>query len=1012
MFNLAAWSMAHKQLVCFFAVLLAAAGCMAYMKLGRMEDPDYTIRQMVVTASWPGATAEQVENQVTDPLEKQLQNLEGLDNLQSYSVPGQSMITVELKDTVKKQEIQGRWADARHIVTAAVPDLPSGVETPQMDDHFDAVYGMVYALTADEGYSPQERKLQAEKIRQAVLTLPQTKKVELLGVQTECIYLDVDGNKLLQMGIRAEDIEQRVQAENSVLSAGTASLSVNQLPVHMRDVFSTPAEIKNLSFIKNGHSLHLSDFAAVQRSCAEQGNPKFFYQGRPAIGLAVSMSAGENIMEYGAALEKIIGAAKTQLPAGMELHQTVNQAQTVDAAIFDFVRSLVEALFIIFAVSLFSLGRRAGLVVAVCIPFVLAVVFAAMYVLHIDLQRVSLGALIIALGLLVDDAMIVVEMILVKLDEGCDKAEAAVHAFKTTAVPMLTGTLITCAGFIPAAFATGSSSEFCSSIFYVITIALLASWVTAGTVTPLLGWRFMNRSTLKKSAGRLTDWVKCFYAYYEKLLLRAIENRKRVLLGAAVLFLLSCFILTQIRQESFPASTRPELIVRLEFPEGTSLANTERNAARIASEAAENEDVRSFTYTVGMGAPRFVLSFDPAQAKPNLAEFIFTARDLEARNRLEKKLRIQLMEEFPEAQVHLKVLVTGSSSEYPVMLCVKGPELPRVREIAAQTEAVMRSHPAAQNVIWTSGKQRLGIHLEVNAERARQLGITAQTLSQDVRRGVEGNPISYYQEGNEALPIFLRFRNDASDLSGSLGQIPVQLANGRKIPLSQAADISLQSEEAGIFRKNRLPAIQVCAEVSGRTGEDVTQEVYDQLEDVRASLPAGYSIELDGALKDSNSNNAAFLAPVPIMVLLILVLLMLQLQDVVKTGLTLLTAPLGIIGVAFGLMLTGRPFGFVVLMGILALFGIIIRNSVILIDQIEKHRAEGEAVLDALVHASKSRLRPIMLTAMAAVLAMVPLAFNVFWGPMAVAMGAGLMAATVLSLLILPAMYASCYLKN
>ena len=1011
-FNLAAWSLEHKPLIYFFMGLLMLAGCLSYWKLGRMEDPDYTIRQMVVTTSWPGATAEQVEDQVTEKLEKSLQDLEGLDNLQSYSSPGQSVITVELKDTINKKDIQSRWTDARNLVTAAAADLPAGVEKPAIDDHFDAVYGMVYALTAEQGYNFQEMKAQAEKIRQRILTLPQTKKVELLGTQTECIYLDADSSKMLRLGLGAADIEQRLQEENSVVSSGVAAMSGNQLPVHLKDNFANPSEIEKLTFLKNGRSLHFADFATVQRSYQEPGEPKFFYQGQPAIGIAVSMNAGENIMEYGTALEKLVAATAKELPAGMELHQTVNQAQTVHDAIFDFVRSLAEALIIIFAVSLFSLGRREGLVVAICIPFVLAVVFSVMYLLHIDLQRVSLGALIIGLGLLVDDAMIVVEMIIVKLDEGWEKSVAVVHAFEVTAIPMLTGTLITCAGFIPVAFATGSSSEFCSSLFSVISIALLASWVTAGAVTPLLGHYFIERKTMTKSVGCMADWMKRFYAWYEQILLAAIFHRKKVLLGVIVIFLLSCFALTQVRQESFPASTRPELIVRMEFPETSSLAYAEKSGAQLAKEIAADVDVESFTYTTGMGEPRFVLSFDPAPTKPNLVEFLVVAKDLAARKRLEKKLQDQLSEEFPEAQLHLKVLVTGSSSEYPVMLCVKGPELSKVREIASKVEAVMRAHPAVRNTTQTSGKQLQGIHLELDEERARQLGVTPRSLGQDVCQSIEGKRISTYQEGDESLPVILRYRNGGDDLLSSLGQTPVQLENGRKVSLDQVARVSLQSEPASIFRKNRQPAIQVCADVQGQTGEDVTQEVYDQLAEMRAALPAGYSIELDGALKDSNSNNASFLAPMPIMVLIILVLLMLQLQNLVKTGLTLLTAPLGIIGVALGLVLTGKPFGFVVLMGILALFGIIIRNSVILIDQIEKHRAEGEAVLNALVHASKSRLRPIMLTAMAAVLAMVPLAFNVFWGPMAVAMGAGLLVATVLTLLVLPVMYAGCYLSH
>lgn len=1004
--------MAHKQFVYFLVVLLTIAGIISYFSLARMEDPDYTIRQMVITTSWPGATAEQVENQVTEKLEKKLQDLEGLDNLKSYSMPGQSVITVELKDTIKKEDIVNKWADARNIVNSETASLPAGVEKPQIDDHFDAVYGMIYALTAENGYTPLEVKKQAEKIRQNILALPQTKRVELLGEQTEGIYIRADSNKMLQMGISATDVEQMVQSENTVASSGVATMPANNMAIHMKDTLGSTKTLEALSFAKNGRIFHLSDFATVQRSAVAQGEPKFYYQGKPAVGIAVSMTSGENIIEYGETLDAMVDSLKEQLPVGMELHQTVNQAQTVDDAIFDFVRSLIEALIIIFAVSLFSLGRRAGIVVALCIPFVLAVVFSVMYLLGIDLQRVSLGALIIGLGLLVDDAMIVVEMIIVRLEEGWEKKDAVVQAFEMTAMPMLTGTLITCAGFIPVAFATGSSSEFCSSIFSVITIALLTSWVVAGMVTPLLGYHFINQNDLKKASGKLAKQVERFNQWYRHALIWAIEHGRIILIGVAVLFVLSCVGLTQVTQESFPASTRPELIVRLEFPDSASLANTETQAAKIAEEIRTNEDVKSFTYTTGRGAPRFVLSFDPAQAKPNMAEFILVAKNLDARNRLEDMLRDRLPLEYPEAQLNFKVLTTGSSSEYPVMLSVRGPELSEVKVIADSVEAIMREHPNIQNVVQTSGKQILGVHLDVDAERSRQLGITTQTLASDVQRRVEGKTVSTYQDGDETLPIIIQMNVDGNDMMGQLGQTPVQLANGKKVPLEHVVNTSLKHEFSNIYRQNRLPAIQVCADTHGKTGEDVTQEVYDQLTALRAKLPVGYSVDLDGSLKDSNSNTAAFLTLVPIMIVIILVLLMVQLQNIGKTCLTLLTAPLGIIGVTLGLMITGKPYGFVVLMGILALFGIIIRNSVILIDQIEKHRAEGENVMDAVFHASISRMRPILLTAAAAVLAMVPLAGNTFWGPMAVAMGAGLLVATVLTLIVLPVMYTSCYLKR
>lgn len=1005
--------MAHKPLVYFFVVLMFFSGVLAYFNLGRMEDPDYTIRQMVITTNWPGATAVQVEEQVTDRLEKKLQDLEGLAHLESYSMPGQSVITVELKDTTAKSDIAGKWADARNLVQAEKINLPEGIETPQINDHFDAVYGMVYALTAADGYGYPEMKAEAEKLRQVILTLPQTKKVELLGAQTPYLYIDADMNKMQKMGIHAIDIEQMVQAENTVIASGNSSTKEDNLPLRLKDTFTSPRELASLPLAKDGRVLRLGDFSEIHRGYPSQGEAKFFYQGRPAIGLAISMTAGENILGYGDDLSAIMESMGKKLPAGMEIHPIVNQAQSVDEAIFTFVRSLVEALIIIFAVSLFSLGRKAGIVVVLCIPFVLSVVFAIMYLLHIDLQSVSLGGLIIGLGLLVDDAMIVVEMMMVKLEEGWEKKEAVVHAFEVTAFPMLTGTLITCAGFIPVAFATGSASEFCVSLFSVITIALLTSWVVAGTVTPLLGYHFIDSKVVEQKENKLQVFVTRFYKWYSQILKKSIENRKKVLMAAALLFVLACGGLTLLRQEFFPSSARPELIVRLELPTDASLAKTEQVAEKFAALLFDDKDLDTFTYATGMGLPRFVLSFDPAQEKPNLAEFLLIAKNLEARQRLENRVQKLIAKELPKVKVHTKVLATGSSSEYPVMLRVQGPELNRVREIADQVEEQMRKNPDMMNVSQNAGQQALALHVKMDPLRSRMLGVTTQSVAPDIQRVMEGKIISSYQEGNEAIPILLRMTGEFATPIENFQQLPVNLVNGQMVPLNQVADIGFSMEDAFIFRRDRNRAIQVCAEVqNGKTGDDVTQNVYDSLVEYRNSLPPGYRIELAGSLADSNTNTNAFLAPLPIMILIILVLLMLQLQNIVKTGITLLTAPLGIIGVAGGLMLTGRPIGFVVIMGILALCGIIIRNSVILIDQVEKHRAMGESVEKALINASISRLRPIMLAAMAAVLAMIPLTGNTLWGPMAVAMGAGLLVATVLTLLVLPAMYASVYIRE
>ena len=1008
-FNLADWSLAHRPLVYFLIVLLAVMGCFSYIKLGRMEDPDYTVRELVVTTAWPGASARQVEEQVTDKLEKKLQNIDGLLCLENYSLPGQSIIYVELKDQVPKKDIALRWTDARNIVREQKSSLPEGVEESVIDDHFDDVYGMIYALTADQGYSYEDMRQKAEKIRQRILKIPQTKKVELLGVQTESIYIDAKIDKMAQLGVSTADITGLLQGDNKMTATGILITQKEDLYLRPQNLFHSIADLRALPIAKNGQVFRLSDVAQVDRGYLIPAEPKFFYQGKPAIGIAASMTVGQNIIVFGRAIDQTMREIGQQLPAGMELHQTVNQAKIVDEATHDFVRSLGEALLIIFAVSLFALGRRAGIIVACCIPLVLAGVFSMMYFLHIDLQRVSLGALILSLGLLVDDAMIVIEMMMVKLEEGCDRRQAAIHAYKVTAFPMLTGTIITCAGFIPVGLAQGSASEYCSSIFSVVTIALLTSWLAASTVTPILGYHFINVGK-KRETGRFSQWKQRFYGWYHRALVRAIDHKKIVLLVTVAAFVCSIAGVQFMRQEYFPASTRLDLIVQLELPAGSAPENTERVAASFAQELDGRPELDYYTYHTGEGAPRFVLTFEPANGKPNFAEFVLVAKNLADRQKLEQDITQLLQEKFPDIKSHLKVILTGDSFDYPTMLRVEGPDLEKVKEIAEQVAARMRQDPAVRNVNMKTGTKGWSIHLTTDAARNRQLGVTAQSLGVDLHRAMEGETISGYQEGDRLLPIVFRLQGNMAAPADDLLKVPVQLSGGKTVPLGQVATLSMEQEDGEIYRKDRQPAIQVCAEVNGRkTGEDVATDVYEGLAGLRASLPPGYAIKYDGVSDDSDVTTGLFLEPVPIMALIILIVLMLQLQNPVKALMTILTAPLGMIGVTDGLLLTGRPFGFVVMLGILALFGIIIRNSIILIDQIDQHERAGETVREAVLHAAQSRLRPILLTAMAAILAMIPLAMNIFWGPMAVAIGSGLLVATVLTLFILPVMYVAWY---
>ncbi len=948
-FNVTQWCLNHKEIVYFFLGLFSIAGLFSYLNLGRMEDPDYTIREMVVTASYPGASAKEVEEQVTERIEKALQDLDGLDNLESYSMPGTSVIYVEIKDTIVNDDIAGRWIDARNIIQGISGDLPEGTNV-EINDHFDYVYGMIYALTADDGFSYLEMKEEAERIRHDVLTLPQTKRVELLGVRVPNLYIDVDPYKISNLGITMSEIETLLKSESMVSDSGYATTSKDLFFLRVTPRLTNYQDFGKLAISKNGQVFKLEDIANIHRDYSEDGEQQFFYKGKPAIGIAISMIGGENIIQYGEDLSKVLVKSTAALPAGMQLNNVVNQAQSVDNAIFTFVRSLIEAVLIIFAVSILSLGRRAGFIVVLCIPFVLAVTFAFMYVMKIDLQSVSLGGLIIGLGLLVDDAMIVVELIIVNLEKGMKKVDAIINSFRQTALPMLTGTVITCAGFIPIAFAKGSASEFCSSLFYVITIALLVSWVVAGTITPFLANIFINEEFAnKRHEHKKLAIVEKFNSYYKKLLELVVKYHKTTIFITIIMFVLSCYGITEIREEYFPQSTRPELVVRLTLQPQASIKNMEEVASRFSHAIEGNDNIDYFSYTTGMGMPRFILTFDTADDKPGIAEFIFVAKDLAARNALEKDIRTLVAKDFPEVLLLAKPLAVGESAEYPVMLRVVGPKHEIVREIALHLENKMREHPNIINTFKKSGEQAIAMSVNVDPLKARQLGINAESLSNNIHYGMDGKVITSYQEGMNQIPVYLRTRiSGKSNYLDDLETLPITLDSGAVVPLSQVADYKYVNEDSNIFRRNRMHAMLVCSEVTGNvSGDDVAYEVYESLEDYRASLPPGYDIEYAGTLADSETSQDDYMEPFPIMVIIILVCLMLQLQNITKTCITLLTAPLGIIGVTIGLYLMDKPYGFVVLLGILALGGIIIRNSVILIDQIEKQLALGESVYDA-----------------------------------------------------------------
>lgn len=1002
--NLTEWGLQHKQLVYFFMFLVFVAGIFSYQKLGRMEDPDFVIRQMVVSVAWPGASARQVEEQITDKIEKKLQDTPGLDYVKSYSSPGQAVIYVNLKETINSKDVRPTWLEVRNMVNDIKGTLPQGVVGPAFNDRFDDVFGSIYALTSDE-YSYEEMREKAEEIRRTLLGVNNVKKVELIGVQPEKIYIEIENSKLAQLGIDPALMIASVQAQSVMTASGMAQTSSDNVYLRVSGMFENVDALRNMPIRVNEKTFRLGDIAKIKRGYVDPMEPKMYYNGQPAIGIALSMDKGGNILTLGTELDKAIGIIKENVPLGMDINQVSNQPKVVKESINEFVKSLWEAIIIVLAVSFLSLGVRSGIVVALCIPLVIAGIFVCMEIVGIDLHKVSLGALIIALGLLVDDAIIAIEMMTVKLEQGWGRFEAACYAYTATAFPMLTGTLITCAGFIPIGFSNGMAAEFTSSLFTVITIALLISWLVSVVVTPLLGYKLIKTKHHSEQGHDMYDTK--FYRIFRQMLTWCLHHKTMVLSITAVCFIGSIFLLKLVKQEFFPPSVRPELIVEMTLPEGSSLAATEQEAKKLADSLAGDSDIESYSYYVGKGAPRFILTIEPKLPATNYAQFVIVAKNVESRNALNQKIDKLFDEKFENVREHIKLIQTGPPSAYPVMLRISGYDHEKVREIAKQVSHIMGDNPSLTNINFDWNEKSKVMHLIVDQDKARILGITSKGLAQDLQTQLSGATIAEFYQQDKTVGIV--FRIDAQDRENlaKVKELPIYIGNGKFVPLEQIAKISYDGEDGLIWRYNLKPTITVQADVvNGITGNDATQKVYGNLTAIREALPNGYSIDIGGSSEKSKKSIDFLLQTVPVMLVIIMILLMVQLQKVSLMILTLLTAPLGIIGVSIAMLVTMRSMGFVAELGILALSGMIIRNAVILIDQIEQHIKSGETPWDAIINSAVLRFRPIMLTAAAAILGMLPLVPSTFWGPMAVAIGGGLLGATVMTLLVLPTMYA------
>lgn len=1003
--NLTEVSLKNRALVWYFIIVTAIGGIFFYFKLGRMEDPNFTINQMVVTAAWPGASADQMEQQVTDKLESKFRDIPGVKEITSNTRAGTSVVYVTLRDDVDRSTIRDTWRDVRGFGNDVQSELPAGVYGPYYNDRFDDVFGSVYAITGD-GYSMEELRQAAEKIRRQLATIDKVQKVKLLGVQTEKVYVEIESAKLAGLGISPTVLANALKSQNEMTPSGMIETSTDNVYLRYSGIFDDENAVKNTPIQANGKTFYLGDIATVERRYAEPGDTAMYYNGQPAVGIAVSMEDGGNIITLGNELRSAMDSIQEDMTAGLEIHQVSDQPKVVEESIDDFVSTLREAVIIVLAVSFLSLGLRTGMVVAGCIPLVLAAVFCGMYIFGIDLHKVSLGALIISLGLLVDDAIIAVEQMSVQLERGHSRFDAACHAFRATAKPMLTGTLITCAGFIPVSFSKGMAAEFCSSLFPVIGMALVISWIVSVMIAPLFGY-YLIKPAAKADEDEM--YQSRFYLAFRGLLNWFLEHRKIVLATTAGLFALSIAMMGMIKQEFFPPSIRPEIIIDMELPEGSSLKASGQAASRFAQFLDENsEEIENYTYYVGEGAPRFVLTVDPKLPTDNLSQFVIVAKDADNRDALTAKLRDYLAENIPEVKTNISVIQTGPPAPYPIMLLVSGYDKDKVRDIASQVADRVAQDPNNTDINMDWNEKSKVLHLEFDQAKLRALGLSPQAVAQTVYTEVSGASAAQLYSGDRTIDIQLRLADtDRQDLS-QIKNLPVY-SSGGYVPLEQLAKISYEAEDSLIKRKNMQPTITVQANIKEGTANDATQKAYDAVKDIRDELPFGYKITVGGSLEDSEDSMKYLLIPIPAMIFIIMTLLMFQLRNGKDMILTLLTAPLGLIGVVAGMLLLNQAMGFVAILGVMALSGMIIRNSVILIDQIQKHIEAGETPRDAIIDSAVLRFRPIMLTAAAAILGMLPLMTSSFWGPMAVAIASGLLIATILTLLVLPVMYAVTY---
>ncbi|AWV87677.1 efflux RND transporter permease subunit [Acinetobacter radioresistens] len=1035
-FNLSEWALRHKGLVLYLMILLGIVGIYSYSKLAQSEDPPFTFKVMVVQTYWPGATAREVSLQVTDRIEKELMTTGQYERIMAYSRPGESMVTFIAKDSLKSDQIPDVWYNVRKKVSDIRHQLPQGVQGPFFNDEFGDTFGNIYVLTGKD-FDYAILKEYADRLQLQLQRVKDVGKVELIGLQDQKIWVEISNTKAAQLGIPVTAIQQALQQQNSAANAGFFETGTDRIQLRVSGQIQSVEELKQMPLLVGGQTIQLSDVAEVYRGFSEPAQPRMRFIGENGIGIAVSMRKGGDILALGKNLENTFAKLQKTLPLGMQLQKVSDQPVAVKRSVNEFMKVLAEAVIIVLLVSFFSLGFRTGLVVAFSIPLVLAMTFAGMNLFDVGLHKISLGALILALGLLVDDAIIAVEMMAIKMEQGYSRIKAAGFAWNSTAFPMLTGTLITAAGFLPIATAASSTGEYTRSIFQVVTIALIVSWFAAVLFVPYLGEKFLpdfNQlpvrapwyqrlwARLRKRPEpepvrpvHILDEVhdpyqSGFYQRFRKLVNTCVTYRKTVIISTVGLFILSILMFKLVPQQFFPPSNRAEILVDLKLEEGASLTATENAVKKVERFLSTQEGIDNFVAYVGTGSPRFYLPLDQQLPQASFAQFVVLASSLDDRDEIRRSLDQQIRKLLPEVRTRVSLLENGPPVGYPIQYRVSGEDLSLVRQWAQRVAQVIGKNPNTTNVHLDWGEPSKTIILNIDQDRARQMGISSADLARFLNSSISGAAIDQYREKRELIEI--RLRGDQAERVdvGSLASLAVPTSQGGTIPLAQIAQIDYSFEEGLIWHRNRLPTITVRADIrSQQQPATVVNEMAGQIEQLRTELPPGYLIEVGGTVEESARGQSSVNAGMPLFLAVVMTLLMLQLKSILRALIVFLTAPLGLIGVVIFLLLFNKPFGFVAMLGTIALSGMIMRNSLILIDQIEQDIQAGHDRWNAIIDATVRRFRPIILTALAAVLAMIPLSRSIFFGPMAVAIMGGLIIATLLTLFFLPALYAAWF---